>query len=79
VDQTGGLTVWEVTGGRARDLFERLGSAASMPPLGEARTSRMADLSVLAMRVEEAATLLVVDRLYAEHLLGWVEAIAADF
>ncbi len=79
VDQTGGLTVWEITGGRTRDLLERLGSAASMPQLGEARTSRMADLSVLALRLDEAATLLVVDRLYAQHLLGWVEEIIADF
>lgn len=79
VELTGGLTVWEATGGRTRDLLERLGSAASMPGLGEARTSRMADLSVLAARIEEAATLLVVDRLYAEHLLGWMQVISADF
>jgi sarcosine oxidase gamma subunit len=79
VDQTGGLTVWEVTGSRTPDLLERLGSAASAPQLGEARTSRMADLAVLALRVEAGATLLILDRLYAEHLLGWMGAITADF
>ena len=79
VDQTGALTVWEVSGGRMRDLLERLGSAASVPQLGEARTSRMADLPVLALHVEAGATLLIVDRLYAEHLLGWVRDISADF
>ncbi len=50
-----------------------------MPRFGEARTSRMADLSVLAVRLDEATTLLLVDRLYAEHMLAWVEDIAADF
>lgn len=79
VDQTGGVTVWEVTGDRTRDLLERLGSAASVPQLGEARTSRMADLPVLALRVEAGATLLIVERVYAEHLLGWIGDIAADF
>jgi sarcosine oxidase gamma subunit len=79
VDQTGGLTIWEVTGIRTRDLLERLGSAASMPQPGEARCSRMADLPVLSVRTDEASTLLVFDRLYAEHLLGWVEEITADF
>jgi hypothetical protein len=39
----------------------------------------MADLPVLALCVETGATLLVVDRLYAEHLLGWIKDITADF
>lgn len=79
VDQTGGLAVWEITGARTREVLARLGSAASMPRVGEARTSRMADLPVLAVRLDEATTLLLVDRLYAEHMLAWVEDIATDF
>jgi sarcosine oxidase gamma subunit len=79
IDQTGGLHAWEASGARTVDLLERVGSAASMPALGEARTSRVAELPVLCLCVHEARVLLLVERIYSEHLLGWISETAADF
>ncbi|MGO9513884.1 MAG: hypothetical protein ACLP2F_09620 [Steroidobacteraceae bacterium] len=79
VDQSGGLWAWQVTGERARDLLRRLGSTASIPALGEARVSRLAELPVMALCVHEGQILLLVERVYSEHLCGWIRATAADF
>jgi hypothetical protein len=78
VNQTGGFRAWQVSGKRMRDLIVRVGSAASMPSAGESRTSRMAELPVLSMCVSEGEIILVVERVYEEHLLGWIAQTAAD-
>lgn len=78
VDQTGGLWPWRMTGGRSRDLLLRLGSTASIPALGEARMSRVAELPVMALCVREGELLLVVERVYSDHLLGWIAETARD-
>lgn len=79
VDQTGGLWAWRVTGALARDLLLRLGSSASIPALGEARVSRVAELPVMALCVHDGQIILLVERVYSEHLLGWISETAADF
>ena len=79
VDQTAGLWAWQATGPRVRELLVRLGSAASVPALGEARSSRIAELPVLALCVREGQFMLLVERVYSEHLLGWMRETAADF
>jgi sarcosine oxidase gamma subunit len=79
IDQTGGVAVSRLEGGRARDLLCRLGSVASVPARGEARISRIAELPVLVMSLEEGAYLLTVERVYSEHLMGWVRETLADF
>jgi sarcosine oxidase gamma subunit len=78
VSQTGGLHAWRVSGERTRDLLVRVGSLASVPAWGEARTSRMAELPVVSLCVSEAEVILVVERVYEEHLLGWIAETAAD-
>jgi sarcosine oxidase gamma subunit len=78
VDQTGGFRAWQVSGKRTGDLIVRVGSLASMPAVGEARTSRMAELPVLSLCVTEGEVTLVVERVYEEHLLGWIAETAAD-
>jgi sarcosine oxidase gamma subunit len=78
VDQTGGLWPWRLTGARSRDLLLRLGSTASIPAVGEARMSRVAELPVLALCVREDELLLVVERVYSDHLLGWITETARD-
>ena len=78
VDLTGGLKAFRGRGTRVAELLSRLGS--SVPPaLGEAWRGRLADVVVLAVRVRADETLLVVDRAYAEHLKGWIEATLADW
>jgi sarcosine oxidase gamma subunit len=78
VDQTGGIRVVRVAGSRARDLLLRLGAATALPDLGEARTGRLAELSVLTLCVRPSEYLLLVERVYEPHLFGWIHATAAD-
>src|SRR5580700_9833980 len=79
VNLSGGLQVLRVTGERIPDLLSRLGGTASIPRPGEARRSRMADVPVLALSLRERETLLVVDRVYADHLCAWIRETLLDF
>jgi sarcosine oxidase gamma subunit len=78
VDQTGGIRVVRVAGSRARELLLRLGAATALPDLGGAHAGRLAELSVLTICVQPWEYLLLVERVYAPHLLEWVHATAAD-
>jgi heterotetrameric sarcosine oxidase gamma subunit len=79
VELTGALTVLHLNGERIADLLARIGSAAAVPRAGEARRSRMADVPVLALCVNAPEVLLVVERGYAPHLLGWIRETLLDF
>ena len=79
VVQTGGIRVLRVAGPKARDLLLRLGSTPAIPALGEARTGRLAELHVLTACVQAGEYLLLVERVYANHLLDWIRASVADF
>lgn len=79
VDLTGGLEVVRVTGNRLAGLLCRLGGSRSLPPPGEARRSRLADVPVLAVSLRPEETFLVLDRVYLQHLLGWIRETLADF
>jgi sarcosine oxidase gamma subunit len=79
VELTGALSVVHLNGERVPDLLARIGSTASLPGAGEARRSRMADVPVLALCVKAPEVLLVVDRGYATHLLGWIRETLLDF
>ncbi len=79
VNLTGGLKVLRVTGEGIADLLCRLGGTGSIPQPGEARRSRMADVPVVAVSLTAGETLLVVDRAYAEHLMGWIRETLLDF
>jgi hypothetical protein len=78
VEQTGGVRAWQLAGTRARDVLERIGSAGSIPALGESRAGRLAELPVLSISVREGEFVLLVERVYSEHLLGWIDATTAD-
>jgi sarcosine oxidase gamma subunit len=79
VDQTGGILSLVVTGRRASDLLLRLGSTDAIPALGEARTSRLAELSVTSLCTLPGEILLLVERVYTRHLFGWIRETVADF
>ena len=79
VDLSGGLTAFRLRGARVADLLSRLGSAALGMGPGDARRGRFGDLPVLALSVRPGEALLVVDRAYAAHLRGWIEATLADW
>lgn len=78
VNQTGAFRVWEIAGERACDFMARLGSV-SLPALGEARMSRVAELTAMTLSVQAGSTLVLVDRLYSEHLTGWMGETLTDF
>jgi sarcosine oxidase gamma subunit len=78
VEQSGGLWAVRIQGAMSGDLLLSLGSSASIPAPGEARTSRIAELPVLALCLRAGEILLLVERVYAEHLLGWIGATLGD-
>jgi heterotetrameric sarcosine oxidase gamma subunit len=79
VDQTGGIRVLRVTGPKARDLLLRLGAATAIPAeVGGACTGRVAELPVLTASIQAGEYLLLVERVYLDHLLEWMGATAAD-
>jgi heterotetrameric sarcosine oxidase gamma subunit len=78
VDLTGGLKAFRLHGVRTAELLSRLGSTALGLGVGEARRGRFADVPVLVVCVRAEETLLVVDRAYAEHLKGWIEATVTE-
>ena len=78
-DQTGGILTLVVAGARAPDLLPRLGSTDAVPALGEARTSRLAELSVMSLCTRPGEILLLVERVYVRHLFGWIRETIADF
>jgi hypothetical protein len=79
VELTGGLRIVRLMGVGIADLLCRLGGTASVPAPGEARRSRMADVPVLALSLRAGETLLVVERVYLPHLLGWIRETLLDF
>jgi heterotetrameric sarcosine oxidase gamma subunit len=79
VDQTGGIRVVRVEGARSADLLLRLGAPTAIPAAGETRSSRLAELQVLTACSRAGELLLLVERLYTDHLLEWIRATAADF
>jgi heterotetrameric sarcosine oxidase gamma subunit len=78
IDLTGGLRMVRLRGAGVAELLSRLGASRPVA-LGEARRARLADVPVLVVCVRPAETLLVVDRAYAEHLRGWIDATLADW
>jgi hypothetical protein len=79
VDQTGGLLVLRLKGTRVAELFARIGGHGTLPDLGQAKRSRLAEVPVLAIQVQLGEILLVVERVYAEHLMNWTQVHALDF
>jgi len=78
VDQTGGIRAWTLTGVRVSDVLLRLGAPSVIPPPGGARIGRLAELTVLLCCVRPGEILLLVDRVYEQHLMAWVRETGAD-
>jgi len=78
VNQTGGIGIIRVRGEKAGDLLLRLGASTAVPSPGGARSGRLAELHVLTACLAPQEFLLLVERVYANHLLEWVRVTAAD-
>ncbi len=79
IPQTGGILALHVEGARTPDLLERLGSTTSMPQANQVLTGRLADITVTVFGVQPTEAVLLVERVYADHLLGWIRETLADF
>ena len=79
VDQTGGICVVRLRGRRAADLLLRVGSTTSIPGAGKACTGRVAELTVTTLSIQAGEILLLVERVYADHLMAWMRATVKDF
>jgi sarcosine oxidase gamma subunit len=77
VDQTSGRRLVQLRGPRSEKLLAHLGSGFAEIAVGASKIGRMADIAVLVCKPSEEETLLVVDRLYLEHLLGSLRTSAA--
>lgn len=69
VDQTHGRRLVQLRGPRSGKLLAHVGSGFAEMAVGASKIGRMADIAVLVCRPSEEQWLLVVDRLYLEHLL----------
>lgn len=78
VDLTGGVRVVRVRGPRAGDFLRRLGAVSAIPNPGEALSGRLADLNVLTVCLSREHFLLLVERVYAAHLMDWMRCTADD-
>jgi sarcosine oxidase gamma subunit len=78
VDQRGGACVFRAGGEAVADLFARLGGQRACPVIGESLRTRLADVAVLAVKLQPEETLLVVERTYAPHLMAAIRVSAAD-
>jgi len=78
VDQRSGALVFRASGESVTGLFARLGGHGACPAIGESLRTRMADVAVLAVKVQPEETLLMVERSYVPHLVAAMRVTAAD-
>jgi len=78
VDQRAGALVLRASGEAVADLFARLGGQRACPSIGESLRTRLADVAVLAVKVQPEESLLIVERSYCPHLMAAIRVSAAD-
>ena len=78
IDQSGGIRTIRLEGCRVPALFARLGNPDAIPATGQARRTRLADVPVMGVNVGSDEYLLLVERVYAPHLMDWLRETAAD-
>ena len=78
VDQRGGLWVLQARGEAVPDLVAKQAGHGAMPAIGESRRTRFAGVAVSIVKVRAAETLLVIDRIYAPHVMASIRVSAAD-
>jgi heterotetrameric sarcosine oxidase gamma subunit len=74
VDQTHGRRLIRLRGAAGPSLAQ-LGSGFTEIGVGAVRIGRMADIVVLACRPSAEEWLLIVDRLYLEHFIGYLNNV----
>jgi hypothetical protein len=77
VDQTGGISVFVAEGPGTEALLSRLGGLG-VPVPGQSSVGRIADLTLCIFSIRAGETWMLVERVYADHLRGWIQATLAD-
>jgi Sarcosine oxidase, gamma subunit family len=72
VDQTGGACVLRARSAGFEDLLSRMAGQGTRPSLGKAKGCRLADVPMVVVQVERDEILLIVDRMYVEHIMAWI-------
>jgi heterotetrameric sarcosine oxidase gamma subunit len=78
VDQCGGVLVFRARGAEVANLVAKTAGHGAMPAIGESRRTRLADVAVLLIKIQAEESLLVIDRIYAPHVIASIRASAAD-
>jgi heterotetrameric sarcosine oxidase gamma subunit len=78
VDQRGGILTFRASGNEVANLVAKTAGHGALPGLGESRRTRLAEVAVLLVRVRAEDILLVVDRIYAMHMMATIRVSAAD-
>jgi heterotetrameric sarcosine oxidase gamma subunit len=78
VDQRGGILVFRAQGTGVPSLLAKTAGHGAMPAIGESRRTRLAEVAVLIVKVQAGETLLIVDRMYAPHMMASIRVNAAD-
>lgn len=79
IDLTDGTCVLRIGGRRSAELLSRISCHGSIPPAGSARATLVAELPVVLISALSDDILLLIDRLYVEHLMRWIRVSIADF
>jgi heterotetrameric sarcosine oxidase gamma subunit len=79
INLTDGTCVLRIGGHRSAELLSRMSCHGSIPLADSARATRVAELPVVLIRALSDEVLLLIDRLYVEHLMQWIRASIADF
>jgi len=78
IDQRGGLLVIRADGPAAADLLALKSGHGTFPAIGESRRARFAEIAVSIVKIRADEVLLIVDRIYAPHLMASIRTSAAD-
>jgi heterotetrameric sarcosine oxidase gamma subunit len=78
IDQCGGLLALRAHGPAVQDLLASKAGHGAMPAIGESRRARFAEIAVLMVKVQADELLLIVDRIYAPHVMASIRASATD-
>lgn len=78
VDLRGGTWVFRARGNAVANIVARTAGHGAMPAIGESRRTRLAEVPVQMVKVQADGCLMIVDRIYAPHVLALLRQSAAD-
>lgn len=78
VDLRSGTLVFRARGQQVATVVARTAGHGAMPAIGDSRRARLAEVPVLLVKVQDDETLILVERIYAPHVMSVLRVSAAD-